>query len=305
MGINLDNLQTGQQILAIMPDRVPMLAATMARLQSADGIQAAKNATGGMGGGTQSSGGVVAVVRARGIVTHHGTPYDDFFGLLSTDGMAQTMQQVATDPSISTVVIDWDSPGGYVSGVPELSAMLYEMRKTKRVVSVVNALMASAGYWIGSASTEIIAIPSAYIGSVGIYAAHVDSSGAYEKAGIKVTLVSAGEYKTEGDDSKPLTDEAKAYMQKQVDDLYAAFVGDVARNRGVSRADVLSKYGQGRVLSAADALSAGMIDRIDTLDSVISGELAAIQNKRKGGFSADTARRKLALLAATQKKNLH
>lgn len=258
-----------------------------------------------MGGSAQSTGGTVAVLRARGIVTHHSTDYDDFFGLLATDGMAQSIRQIAGDASVSTVILDWDSPGGYVAGVPELSAMLYELRKTKRVVSVVNALMASAGYWIGSAASEIVAIPSAFIGSVGVYAAHVDMSGLYESAGVKVTLVSAGEYKTEGDDSQPLSDEAKAYMQKQVDDLYLAFTGDVARNRGVSRSDVLAKYGQGRVLSAADALKAGMIDRIDTLDGVISGEIAAIQSKRKPGYSADTARRKLAAMAAGQKNILH
>ena len=299
----MEKLPHGFQVMAIMQDRIPALAATIARMQSADSIQAAETAmkaAGGMGGGSQTTGGAVAVVRARGFVVQHGSPYDDFFGLLSVDSLANSMRSLASDPNVSTVILDWDSPGGYSSGVEELSDAIYAMRGTKRVVSVVNTLMASAGYWIGSAASEIVAMPSSYTGSIGTYIAHVDMSAVYAAAGIKVTLITAGKYKAEWDDSQPLSDEAKAFTQKAVDDNYAKFVGNVARNRGVKISEVLANYGQGRVFSADDAVKSGMADRIGTLDETVSREVAALAKKRSIGMTAEHARRKLALLNLTR-----
>ena len=283
-----------------------MLAAAMARLQSPEALQAAKGAAGGIGGGSQTSGGVVAVVRARGIVVKTASVWDEMFGFMSTDSLRKTMASLYADQSISTIIIDWDSPGGVVpDGVYELTTYLRSMRGVKRTVSVANTLLASAAYWVGSAATEIVATPSATVGSIGVFGAHVDLSGMYAAAGVKVTLITAGDYKAEGEESQPLSPEALAEMQRGVDEIYDHFIDDVAKNRGIKTSDVLANYGQGRAFSAERAMKIGMIDRIDTLESVISGEVAAIQNKRKNGFSAETARRKLALLAAAQKKILH
>ena len=47
----------------------------------------------------------------------------------------------------------------------------------------------------------------------------------------------------------------------------------VAQNRGISKAVVKSDYGQGKVLTAKDALKVGMVDGIRTLDQVIDMEL--------------------------------
>jgi ClpP class serine protease len=51
-------------------------------------------------------------------------------------------------------------------------------------------------------------------------------------------------------------------MQASVDEFYAMFTSDVAKNRDVSVKDVRNGYGEGRVLTAKSALAAGMIDRI-------------------------------------------
>src|SRR4029078_8302967 len=77
-------------------------------------------------------------------------------------------------------------------------------------------------------------------------------------------------YKAEGHPFGPLNDEARATMQRRVDECYGRFVRAVARGRGVSEATVRDGYGQGRLLGARDALAAGMVDEIGTLDDVIA-----------------------------------
>jgi ClpP class serine protease len=66
-----------------------------------------------------------------------------------------------------------------------------------------------------------------------------------------------------------------------VDQLYEQFVKDVARNRATTAAEVRRGYGEGRMLLAADAKAAGMVDRVDTLENVIAKQMARIQQRNK------------------------
>jgi signal peptide peptidase SppA len=175
------------------------------------------------------------------------------------------------DARIGAIVFDVNSPGGSVTGVDELSKMIYDARGSKPIVAVANHLMASAAYWIGTAADELVVTPSGEVGSIGVFAAHQDVSAAMEKEGVKTTLISAGKYKTEGNPFEPLTDEAHASIQARVDDYYSMFTKAVARNRGVNVADVRGGFGEGRVVGAQQAVSLGMADRVATLDDVISG----------------------------------
>jgi ClpP class serine protease len=137
-------------------------------------------------------------------------------------------------------------------------------------VAVANHLMASAAYWIGSAAEEVVVTPSGDVGSVGVFAMHEDWSGALEKEGINISLISAGKYKVEGNPYQPLGEEARAAIQASVDEVYDVFTNAVARNRGVNPAAVRTGFGEGRVVGAQEALKLGMVDRIDTLEGTIN-----------------------------------
>jgi ClpP class serine protease len=108
-------------------------------------------------------------------------------------------------------------------------------------------------------------------------------SGAGKLQGVATTLVSAGKHKTEGNPWEPLSDEARAAIQHDVDHFYNLFTADVAKGRGVKQADVKTGYGEGRVMNAKDALAAGLVDRVETL-----GEAATRLSRR--GAETSTAR---------------
>jgi signal peptide peptidase SppA len=241
-------------------------------LLSADEIEqrlaAAKAQNGERIGGAQA--GSVAVIPMYGLITQRATMMSDFSGGTSIDELRSLLRTALADPTVTAVVFDVDSPGGSVDGVPEFAAELRSARAgSKPVIAQVNTLAASAAYWLASSCSEIVCTPSGEVGSIGVFAAHEDLSKAAEMEGVKTTLVSAGPYKTEGNPFEPLTDEARAAIQDQVDAFYGMFVGDVARGRGVGADVVTSSYGQGRTLLASKARSAGMVDRIDTLEATI------------------------------------
>jgi signal peptide peptidase SppA len=190
------------------------------------------------------------------------------FGLLGQgDGWADSdyseirahVRRAAADPSVKTIDLFVDSPGGSVLGLPETADVIHAANKIKPVRAHVTGIAASAAYWLASQAGTINLTPSGEVGSIGVLDIHADVSKMLDGAGIKVTAVHAGEHKIERAPFSPLTDGAKAEMQRGVNDWYGQFLGAVRRGRGF-RVPAASTFGNGRMLSAKDALAAGMVD---------------------------------------------
>lgn len=210
---------------------------------------------------------LIAFIPVQGVILHkiHHPPF-----ATATLAIAQAVEEAAANPRVSRIVLDIDSPGGTVTGVPELAATIRRARAKKPITAIANGLAASAAYWIASQASEVVAIPSGEVGSVGVFVLHLDQSGFLNQIGLKATFIKAGKHKAEGNSLEPLSDEAKAHIQRQVDATYREFLGAVAAGRGVSVSTVEADYGQGRTLLARDALKAGMIDRVATIPDALS-----------------------------------
>jgi len=180
------------------------------------------------------------------------------------------LDQVREHHKPDSTASEVDSPGGSIYGTDELAARIFAARGGKRVVAIANTLAASAAYWIGSAAAELSCAPSGEVGSIGIVAIHHDFSRAEDAAGVDVTLISSGMYKTEGNEHEPLGNTARAALQDRVNAYYGMFLRAVARHRGVSVADVHDGFGEGRVIGAEDALRMGMVDRVETIDELLA-----------------------------------
>ncbi|HVS85651.1 MAG TPA: S49 family peptidase [Gaiellaceae bacterium] len=218
------------------------------------------------------AGGAVAVLPLFGVIAPRAAAFQSVSSPNGTgvDAFTQMFRQALADPSVGSILIEVDSPGGQVGGIPELAAEIRGSRGDKPIVAIANFRAASAAYWIASQADELVLPPSGEVGSVGVYAAHEDLSGKLEQDGVKMTLVSAGKYKVEGNPFEPLSEEARAAIQADVDAFYAMFVSDVAKGRGVSVEDVRTGFGEGRMVMAAQAVKAGMADRVATFDETVA-----------------------------------
>jgi len=257
---------------AILPSRLRQWVAALASDEPDEQIRARFNSAPRP---AAQNGAGVGVVQIVGPISQRTTLLEALFGFgTSTNSVAAQVKALVSDPGVKAIVLDIDSPGGSVFGVQELAQIILDARDVKPVIAMANSLMASAAYWIGSAASEVVASPSAMVGSVGVVVVHMDESKMLEMIGVKPTFITAGKYKAEGDPAQPLSDAARERLQAMVDQYYAAFVGGVARGRGVPVAHVRTDYGQGRLLTAKEALSVGMVDRIATLDETLGRVLS-------------------------------
>ncbi len=286
--------------LAVLPETLDTIAALVAMRMRGERLTAEEirenlaiaAASAGPRGGRQREG-AVGVIPIYGILAQRSSMMSDMSGGTSVAQVTQAFRVALADPNITSILLEFDSPGGEVGGIEELAAEIRAARGQKPIVALANTLMASAAYWLGCAADEVVAAPSAMVGSIGVYATHVDQSEADRLDGVKPTFISAGKYKTEGNAHEPLTDEARGALQQLVDDYYGAFVGSVAKGRGVSAAAVRGGYGEGRVLAARRAMEAGLVDRVATFDDTIrrmaSGRVTSRATAALTGFEGPTA----------------
>jgi len=212
----------------------------------------------------------IGVIPILGSIVQRGNMFTEASGTASTDMIGKQFDGLLENEAVGTIVLDIDSPGGTVYGVPELAHKIQAGRDRKPIVAVANAEAASAAYWLASAASEIVVTPSGNVGSIGAYAMHIDQSALNETLGVKPTYISYGRYKTSGNPDSPLDDETRADIQSRVDRYGRMFEENVAANRGVPLATVRSDYGQGRMLDADAAKKAGMIDRIESFEATIA-----------------------------------
>lgn len=217
----------------------------------------------------------VAVLPIDGVIAKRMNMLTRVSGGASTQFLETQFRQALADPGAHSILLSIDSPGGAASGIQELATLIAGARGTKPVAAWTDGLMASAAYWLGSAADQLfISGDTTMVGSIGVVTKHVDVSQAEERLGVKTTEIYAGKYKTLGSMHRPLDDDARAELQMMVDAIYKVFVDAVAANRGVDSQAVLDTMAEGRIFLGRNAIDAGLVDGVATLDQVIADLVA-------------------------------
>ena len=155
-------------------------------------------------------------------------------GATDIEEITEAVNAAAVHPDVQAVFLDIDSPGGSVSGTPELAQAVADLSKTKYVYAFSGGLMASAAYWVASQCDAIYVTPSARVGSIGVILPVVDSTQAYQQAGLRVEVFAAGKFKSIGTPGVALSDDQRTWLQSYVEEIAADFkTAVIARGRSI------------------------------------------------------------------------
>lgn len=213
----------------------------------------------------------VAVIYATGVLAKRMNLFMQISGGCSMQILGNNIRSAISDNTVKSIILMMDSPGGTVDGTQDLANLIYAARDEKPIVTLSDGCMCSAAYWIGSAATRAyISSDTVAVGSIGVVAAHVDVSRQEEQMGIKTTEIYAGKFKRLATQYAPLSDEGRQSIQDYVDYLYSIFVSAVAKQRGVDEQVVLKDMADGRVFIGQQAIDAGLVDGVSTLDELIA-----------------------------------
>jgi len=210
----------------------------------------------------------VAVIPVTGPIFRHANLMTEISGATSTGSLATDIQEALDNPSVKALVLDVDSPGGEATGINELSEMIFQARARKPIKAYVGGMGASAAYWIASAADEVVVDDTAQLGSVGVV---LNIRKRDDRAGEKTYEIVSSNAPNKRPDLD--TESGRAQLQTRTDELANVFLDKVARNRGIPREEVNSRFRQGGIATGAIAVEAGMADRLGSLEGLIA-ELA-------------------------------
>jgi signal peptide peptidase SppA len=226
----------------------------------------------------------VAVIPVTGPLVRYGNLFSRISGATSAEVLSLDFHSAMENPQVTAVVLSVNSPGGQVDGIEEVAELIFEARGKKPIVAHVSGMGASGAYWLASAADEVVTVRTAVLGSIGAVLGVADYRKQDEKAGIqRMDIVSSVSPRKRLD---PMSEEGAGQLQQMVDDIGEVFVAAVARNRGITREDVIAQYGQGGILVGERAVEAGLADRIASLEDVIEELRAGSQSAPLFGLGA-------------------
>lgn len=215
--------------------------------------------------------GDVAVIDITGTITRQAV-YSAWSGRPISQGqdtILAALNAAAADKRVKAVLLNINSPGGVVSGTKELADRIAEVARHKPMAAYANGLMASAALWLGAVTGRVLAPLTATVGSIGVIWVHADWSKFYEDFGVSISYVTAGKWKAAGNDAAPLSDDERAYFERQLSQIHEIFKADASRGLGITAP--AASWAEGQTMLAAEAQKLGLVSQIvRDLDSAIT-----------------------------------
>lgn len=240
----------------------------------------------------------LAIIPVKGVIGKSLSELESLCGCCDIHDVEEMLEECERDPSIKTIILDIDSPGGTSVGVPELANRIKNC--SKEVISFTGNECCSAAYWLGSQASAFYATPSSSVGSIGVYIAFPDVSEAYKMEGVKMDVIKSGAYKGAGIPGTSLDEGQRKMLQQEVEDIHADFKEAVKSVRSF----VEDSSMEGQMFSGKRGAEAGLVtslingfdELIQTLDAGVFAQVEADEeNDKRHGEALDEEAKMLAI----------
>ena len=238
----------------------------------------------------------VATIDVRGLLVPETSSDYRSWGVTGYANLADYIQQANDDYTVTSIVLDIDSVGGYVKGQHLVDEAIAD--NTKPIQTFVSGNAYSAAYRIAVMTNRIVAAQFAGIGSIGTIVKHTEQVSRLKQIGITVTNIRSGKWKAVFGDDEPLTDEQLAEIQSGVDANAQEFFEHVASYRSLN-ADTIASL-EGRCFDATRAKELGLIDEI--ADSVSTSSQAKQSNNNPEEYDLNELEKAQAKITALEKE---
>jgi len=210
----------------------------------------------------------IAVIYAEGNVVSGES--NGFQQAVYGNDIAKALDKAAADKNVKAIVLRVNSPGGAVTASEIMTDAVMRAKKEKPLVVSMSGVAASAGYEISCNADCIVAQPTTITGSIGVFGA-IPEIGNFlsNKLGITTDTVGTNRNSTGLSMMRPLSPDARAMMQRNIEDFYQTFIGRVAKGRNL-KVEFVDSIARGRVWTGADAIKIGLVDTLGGLYTAVS-----------------------------------
>jgi len=190
----------------------------------------------------------------------------EIFEQTYADDILDMLRYARDDNAIKGVVLQIDSPGGYVSLIEPIYLDVLRLRQQKPVVTSVATTAASGGYYIAVASNFIYAEPTSQLGSIGAWVSLPTPEEVSEE------MATTGPFKATGGSRRKALSILETVKQE--------FVSAVITQRGDRLKLSEEELSGAEIYTGIESLRYGLIDDIGTKTDAIAkaASLAHIRN---------------------------
>ena len=198
----------------------------------------------------------------------------DFKGDLKASSVPSLREEVSAILDVATeddeVIVRLENHGGVVHEHGLAASQLVRIRDHNiPLIVCVDKVAASGGYLMASVANQIYAAPFAILGSIGVLAQIPNFNRMLDSHGVEFEQITAGKYKRTVTMFGENTDEDRAKLKEELEDVHGLFKDAVAKYRPDLN---LEKIATGEHWYGSQALALGLADEIKTSDELL-GEL--------------------------------
>jgi serine protease SohB len=195
----------------------------------------------------------------------------DFKGDLRATAAASLREEVSAVLRIGKpgeqVLVRLENSGGTVHEHGLAASQLVRLKQHGlKVVVAVDKVAASGGYLMACVAERLIAAPFAIVGSIGVLAQLPNFHRLLEEKGVDFEQIMAGRYKRTLTVFGKNTDEGRAKLQQEVEDIHELFKAQIREHR--PQVD-LDRVATGEHWYGVRALELKLVDELKTSDDVL------------------------------------
>lgn len=200
----------------------------------------------------------------------------NFKGDLKASALPSLREEVSAVLEVATgmdeVIVCLENHGGVVHEHGLAASQLVRIRdKGIPLIVCVDKVAASGGYLMACVATKIYAAPFAILGSIGVLAQLPNFNRMLDRHGVDFEQITAGEYKRTVTMFGENTDEDRAKLKEELEDVHALFKAAVSEYRP----DLdLERVATGEHWYGTRALEKGLADEIKTSDQLLAERAA-------------------------------
>lgn len=196
-----------------------------------------------------------------------------------SERVIRQLEAAELNPNICGVVIVIDGPGGMTSHLDQAAAAIENY--TKPTATVVTGVMASAHFWLGTASDRtFIASPLCQVGSVGVMCQYMSFKEYFRQNGIDYRDIYPDTADLKNKETRAIDDSNdEEPLKARLEKTHKIFADTVARNLGIDYDPELPLF-RGEMFDGDEAVALGYIDQKGGVADAVKWVLAQATSRK-------------------------
>jgi len=213
---------------------------------------------------------------------------------LNLESLDSTIEKAFAVKNLKTVCLLINSPGGSAVQSELIANKIIRLgqKKKVKVVSFVEDVAASGGYWLSLAGSEIYVAQNSVVGSVGVISASFGLEEFINRYGIERRVYTAGNNKSIMDPFSPEKENDVKKIKLLLGKIHNNFIQHVKENRGNRLRKDDEFLFNGDFWIGKDAADYGLVDGINDVDNYIREnfgkdvKVKRVNRQKQGGLGS-------------------